>query len=129
MSILNIKQWDPQKFNKQFDDYINDINKRNEEENKKLEESNKTIIEKHILDYTLTEFLYGWKYTVINIINQLIHFNFSLDLLKSENNMFFIGFTILFIIICYVLLTHILNMHDSNTHINTNYKKIIYKYD
>jgi len=107
MSIENIKQWDPQKFNKDFDNYIKEVNQKNKEEDEKLKKNNELIIDKNIFDYSIKDFIYEWKMTIINFINNIIHLKFNKETLTKNNTLFFIGFTIIFSIILYIILSYI----------------------
>lgn len=107
MSIENIKQWDPQKFNKDFDNYIKEVNQKNKEEDEKLKKNNELIIDKNIFDYSIKDFIYEWKISIINFINNIIHLNFNKEILTENNTLFFIGFTIIFAIVLYIILSYI----------------------
>lgn len=107
MSIENIKQWDPQKFNKDFDNYIKEVNQKNKEEDEKLKKNNELIIDKNIFDYSIKDFIYEWKMSIINFINNIIHLKFNKETLTENNTLFFIGFTIIFSIILYIVLSYI----------------------
>lgn len=130
MSIEIFKDWEPQKFNQHFDDYINDIKKKNEEENEKLKKENKIITDKNIFDYTIKEFLYEWKYSIMNLINNILHLNFKKDNFDN-NTLFFIGFTIIICILLYILLSFILKsiIEENNIYKRPdNVKKMILEY-
>ena len=115
MSIEIYKDWEPQKFNQHFDDYINNIKKKNEEENKKLENQNEIITEKSVFDYTIKEFLIEWKYSIINLINNLLHLNFKKEIVDN-NTLFFIGFTIIICLLIYMILRLVIKsfIEDNN---------------
>ena len=61
MSIELHKNWEPQKFNKNFDEYIQQVKQKNKEEEDNINKLNEKITEKQIYDYTIYEFLYNWK--------------------------------------------------------------------
>ena len=130
MSILNIKQWDPQKFNKDFDNYINEVKEKNKKEEAELSKNNELYIKKNIFDYSIKEFLIEWKYTILNIINEVLHFNINKKLITDNNNMFFIGFTILFCIIMYIIISNIISsiILDNNTYQRKDIKKVVYEF-
>lgn len=133
MSIENIKQWDPQKFNKNFDNYIKEVNQKNKEEDIKLKKNNELIIDKNIFDYSIKDFIYEWKISIINFFNNLIHLNFKKEILTENNTLFFIGFTIIFAIILYIILSYIYkslidDKRDNLIRPNDNIKKVVYEY-
>ncbi len=125
MSIEIFKDWEPQKFNKHFDDYINEIKKKNEKEDEKLKEQNEIITDKNLFDYTIKEFLYEWKYSIINFVNNILHLNFNKEVFDN-NTLFFIGFTILFCIILYLFLLFIIKsiIEDNNNKYTIPYNEI-----
>ena len=133
MSIENIKQWDPQKFNKDFDNYIKEVNEKNKEEDIKLKKNNELIIDKNIFDYSIKDFIYEWKILIINFINNIIHLNFNKETLTENNTLFFIGFTIIFAIILYIILSYIYKSLKDDKKMDLirpddNIKKVVYEF-
>jgi len=133
MSIENIKQWDPQKFNKDFDNYIKEVNQKNKEEDIKLKKNNELFIEKNIFDYSIKDFIYEWKISIINFINNIIHLNFNKETLTENNTLFFIGFTIIFAIVLYIILSYIYKSlkNDKKMELirpDDNIKKVVYEF-
>ena len=133
MSIENIKQWDPQKFNKDFDNYIKEVNEKNKEEDIKLKKNNELIIDKNIFDYSIKDFIYEWKILIINFINNIIHLNFNKETLTENNTLFFIGFTIIFAIVLYIILSYIYKSlkNDKKMELirpDDNIKKVVYEF-
>ena len=133
MSIENIKQWDPQKFNKNFDNYIKEVNQKNKEEDIKLKKNNELIITKNIFDYSIKDFIYEWKISIVNFFNNVIHLNFNKETLTENNTLFFIGFTIIFAIILYIILSYIYKSLKDDKKIDLirpddNIKKVVYEF-
>ena len=133
MSIENIKQWDPQKFNKDFDNYIKEVNEKNKEEDIKLKKNNELIIDKNIFDYSIKDFIYEWKILIINFINNIIHLNFNKETLTENNTLFFIGFTIIFAIVLYIILSYIYKSLKDDKKMDLirpddNIKKVVYEF-
>ena len=132
MSILNIKQWDPQKFNQNFDNYIKEVNQKNKDE--ELKKNNEIIIDKSIFDYSIKDFIYEWKFSIINFFNNIIHLNFNKNILTENNTLFFIGFTIIFCIFLYIILSYIYKslFYDKKMDLirpNDNIKKVVYEFE
>ncbi len=133
MSIENIKQWDPQKFNKNFDNYIKEVNIKNKEEDIKLKKNNEIYINKNIFDYSIKDFIYEWKISIVNFFNNIIHLNFNKEILTENNTLFFIGFTIIFSIVLYIILSYIYKslINDKKMDLirpNNNIKKVVYEF-
>lgn len=134
MSILNIKQWDPQKFNKNFDNYIKEVNQKNKEEDEKLKKNNELFTDKNIFDYSIKDFIYEWKVSILNLFNNIIHFNLNKEILTENNTLFFIGFTIIFSIMLYIILSYIYKSlkNDKKMNLirpNDNIKKVVYEFE
>ena len=133
MSIENIKQWDPQKFNKNFDNYIKEVDQKNKEEDIKLKKNNELIITKNIFDYSIKDFIYEWKISIVNFFNNVIHLNFNKETLTENNTLFFIGFTIIFAIILYIILSYIYKSLKDDKKMDLirpddNIKKVVYEF-
>ena len=134
MSILNIKKWDPQKFNKNFDNYIKEVNQKNKEEDEKLKKNNELFTDKNIFDYSIKDFIYEWKVSILNLFNNIIHFNLNKEILTENNTLFFIGFTIIFSIMLYIILSYIYKSlkNDKKMNLirpNDNIKKVVYEFE
>ena len=133
MSIENIKQWDPQKFNKNFNNYIKEVNQKNKEEDIKLKKNNELFIDKNIFDYSIKDFIYEWKISIVNFFNNIIHLNFNKEILTENNTLFFIGFTIIFAIILYIILSYIYKSLKDDKKMDLirpddNIKKVVYEF-
>jgi len=94
------KQFDVKKFNLDYDEYLKEstaLAKRREEE--RLAILNKPPPKKKIYEMSVGEILVGIKDTWFEILDDLLQQNFTLDIFTRGNRLFFIGLTLVLIII------------------------------
>lgn len=91
--------------NKAFESEVSRLEKEQEIENvDKLNKLSKYTGEKSIYDLTLREFLYEWKETWIELLNDIIHVNLSIDSLTQKNRLLFVGLTFVIFAIFWLIL-------------------------
>lgn len=127
MSIGTIKNnFDNDLFNKDFGTYVSQKRKQTkEEDDDRLIKMNTEIYNKKISDMSLNELLVGWKQTIVTIIDDMINKKISKESITKENNLFYIGVTIIICtIIIYVVCLLLENNDDHKVpqEINHNYK-------
>lgn len=125
MSVELIKNFNIDTFNKQFDKEQDALKKlQQENDNKELDKLQENVREKTISEMTIQEYMSDWKYSLLNLVNNLLHFNININTLTQQNTIFHTGMTIfLFIIFFYIMysLYHI-------TFNNNNNNRIIHEY-
>lgn len=114
MSVDLVKnKFDIAAFNRDFE---NQMIAKKEEENKKdmekLKEMNKEIYKKKISEMTTGEIIGEWQSSLTGMINDMIHLKFQPEILFSENRLFFIGITLLIIVILFYFLFWLFNPKD-----------------
>lgn len=96
---------DNQKFNlKQFNaDFEEDLKKKNEDRAKKeeveLDKLNAVIVAKPVIEMNIAELLIGIKDTWFGLMDDLLLLKFNIDTFTKNNRLFFIGITIVLIVI------------------------------
>lgn len=109
--ILPPQEFDIKKFNKEFEDQLlaskEATKKREEERLKKLNVVQET---KPISELTIAEILIGIKDTWFGIIDDLLNLKFNMTTITSENRLFYIGLTIIIIVILTYIINHFVNL-------------------
>ena len=72
---------------------------QNKEDIEKLKKINQEIYRKKINEMSLDELMINWKSSLIGILNDLLNFRWSPDVLLADNRLFFSGITIIFFVI------------------------------
>lgn len=114
MSVDLIKgRFDITSFNQEFLEYSK---KRKEEEQQreleKLKQLNQEVYRKKISEMTLNEIIMEWKQTWITFLNNLIHFETNREILFEGNTLFFIGMTIIMVILFFIIFYLILRQRS-----------------
>jgi hypothetical protein len=124
MSINLIKNFDPDKFNTDFDSYQTELKEKQEIVDKEeLNKMNEDYREKIISELSFQEYLYDWKYSILNLINNIIHLKINKDTFTQGNILFHLGITILIFTILFYILFSTYNLLKPN-----NIQKIIYEH-
>lgn len=119
MSIELLKDWDPNKFNKTFDEYLKTLKeKQTNEDDKQTKELNKVYNSKQIYNYTLVELYNEWYYNILLFINNLLHLRFKN--IFAGNTLFYLGITIVFCFILYCIIMYFLSLDKTNNNIDNN---------
>lgn len=97
---INNKENDLQTFNKRFEIYTEEekvkIKKIEEERLSKMEENK---VEKEIYQLNIYEILVGIKDTWFNIMDDIIGGRINIEMITKEDRMFYIGITLIMIVI------------------------------
>jgi hypothetical protein len=98
--MKNDKNFDLAKFNKTFEEQSIALReKKNQEEMEKLRLMNTEEYYKKISEKTLSEIMKEWKDALLGVINDAIRLNINRDTLLTENRLFYVGITVLFIVV------------------------------
>ena len=99
------QNWDPQKFNKDFDNYIKELEEKNKEaEEEYIKELNAQHKDKQLTDLTITEFIEQWKFNLLMFFKNLLSGNFTNII--QEYTLFYLGLTFLIVIIVFIIIKY-----------------------
>ena len=100
-----ITNWNPQKFNQDFDNYIKELEEKNKKaENEYIKELNAQHKDKQLMDLTITEFIEEWKFNNLMFIKNLINGNFT-DIIQ-EYTLFYLALTMLIVVIVFIIIKY-----------------------
>ena len=91
---------DLQKFNSAFDKEKQRVKEEaKQKQQKRLDELNKPPPQKMIHEYSVGEIIIGVKDTWFDILDDILQYGITKDLLNKKNRLFFVGVTIVLIIL------------------------------
>jgi len=95
---LENDKFDIDKFNRDFDQYKDQRKKEMEETLQgKLDELNKPKEQIPAYNLSMGQIVINIKDTLFNILDDMLHFNFTWDIILKENRLFYLGLTFIFI--------------------------------
>ena len=96
----NDGKFDIDKFNRDFDQYkVKRKDEMNDSVQKKLDELNKPVVEEAPYNLPVGEIAIKTKDSIFNIIDDLLNFNFSWEVLTKDHRLFYLGIFLVFIAI------------------------------
>ena len=124
MEVSLNKNWNPQQFNTNFNRYLRDLNRKNKQQKRNEENAmDINIRERTISEYTFSELLKEWKYSLLNMLNNILHLKVNKETFTQGNTLFYLGITILIFVILYYLFYSLYLIIKPN-----NIQKIIYEH-
>lgn len=109
----NAKNFNLKQFNLDFEE---DLKKRNAERYKRedttLKQLNTTIEQSHIINMSVGEILVGIKDTWFGIMDDILMLKFNIRTFTKDDRLFFIGLTIVIIVILTYIIHYLSNIGD-----------------
>lgn len=114
-------KFDIQKFNKDFEDRIQQTKETDKIlEGRSLEQLNKQVIEKKPYELSIAEIFVAIKDSWFGLLDDLLQQQFYVETFTKQNRLFYIGLTIVIIVIMFYLYDIIIDGYSDNSNSNPN---------